>query len=99
MDNLDLSNPACILLVGKPRKGKTTALKYLLLKNSLDRFYGSANFEFGLIFSRSKFTGEYDFIENQDYVYEDYDDSILEQYLNGLKNLLEKGKDIPLTML
>ena len=95
MDNLDLSSPSCILLVGKPKKGKTTALKYLLLKNSLDNFEGSANFEFGLVFSKSKFTGEYDFIENQEYVFEDYDESILEKYLNKLKETLENGNEVP----
>ena len=95
MDNLDFSSPACVLLVGKPKKGKTSALTYLLLKNSLDDFEGCAKFEFGLVFSKSKFTGEYDFIENQEYVYEDYDEDVLKKYLDGLKNIIESGGEVP----
>jgi hypothetical protein len=95
MDNLDLSTPGCILLLGKPKRGKTSALKHIILKHSLDNFYGSAKFEFGIVFCRSKFTGEYDFIGDQDYIYETYDDEVLSDYVEKLKELIEKGKPVP----
>ena len=95
MENLDLSSPSCVLLVGKPKLGKTSALKFTLLKHSLDNFYGCAKYEFGIVFSRSKFTGEYDFIGNDEYVYEDYDEAILQRYIDGLKNMVEQGKPVP----
>ena len=95
MKNIDLSSPAVVLFVGACKKGKTNALKFTLLKHSLDNFYGSAKFEFGLVFSRSKFTGEYDFIENQDYVHENYDEEVLMKYVDGLKNIVESGKEAP----
>ena len=95
MKNLDLSSPAVLLFCGKQKRGKTNALRYILLKNSLDKFKGSAKFEFGIVFSRTgTFNGDYDFIPNE-YIYDTYDDSILEQYLSGLKTEMQNGKKIP----
>ena len=89
------SDYGCILLLGAPRKGKTNCCRYLLLKNSLENFRGSAKYEFGIVFSGSAFSGDYDFIANQDYVYGNYDQAILEQYLQGLEKMKAQGKKIP----
>ena len=92
--NLDLSYPSCILLVGKPRRGKTNAIRFLLIKHSLDKFKGSAGFEFGLVFTRTKFNHDYDFLPD-DYVIEGYDEEVLMKYLEGLEQEIAKGNKVP----
>ena len=94
MKNLDLSSPSCILFVGKPKKGKTNALRFIILKNSLEKFKGSANYEFGIVFTRTSFNSDYDFIPSE-YVYDGYDEDVLRQYLDGLKEQINKGHKIP----
>ena len=93
-ENLDLSYPSCILLCGKPRRGKTNAIRFLLTKHSLDKFKGSANFEFGLAFTRTKFNHDYDFLPDE-YVIEGYDEDVLKQYLDGLEQEIAKGNKVP----
>ena len=85
---------ACILLLGSPKKGKTNACRYLLMKNSLENFRGAAKYEFGLVFSGSAWDGEYDFLP-QDYVYDHYDEQVLRQYTEGLEKMRNEGKRIP----
>lgn len=92
--NLNLKYPSCILLCGKPRSGKSACIKFLLLKHSLDNFKGAANFEFGLVFTRTKFNGDYNFLPDS-YVIEGYDEEVLMKYLQGLENEIANGKKIP----
>lgn len=94
MKNLDLRHPACILLCGKPRKGKTNCIRFLIQKHSLDRFQGCAKFEFGICFVRTKFNHDYDFLPDE-YVYEGYDQEVLEQYLNGIQESVAQGNKAP----
>lgn len=93
--NLDLSYPSCILLCGKPRAGKSSCIKFLLCKHSLDRFKGCAKFEFGLVFTRTKFNTFYSQFLPEEYVIEGYDEDILMKYLQGLEDEISKGNKVP----
>lgn len=92
--NLDLSKNACLLFVGKCNKGKTNGIKFLLQKHSLDNFKGCAKYQFGIVFTRTKFNHDYDFLPDE-YVIEGYDQEILARYLQGLEDEISKGKKTP----
>ena len=92
--NLDLSKEAVLLFCGKPRRGKTNAIRFLLTKHSLDKFQGCANYQFGLVFTRTKFNHDYDFLPDE-YVIEGYDEEILAKYLQGLEDAIAKGQKAP----
>ena len=98
MKNLDLSGHACIILVGSPSKGKSNCIKYLLLKNSLDKFKGCAKYEFGIVFARSSFNDDYNFIPDE-YVYTHYDQAVLQKYLEGLEKQIAEGKQVPMNFV
>ena len=94
MRNLDLSTPSCLLFVGKPNKGKSNCIRYLITKNSLDKFKGSAKFQFGIVFTRTKFNHDYDFLPDE-YVFEGYDENVLRQYLEGIQQHVADGNKPP----
>ena len=79
---LDFSNPQICVFLGKPKMGKSWALRWTILKNTIDQ----KNFRQGIVFTRTKFNGQYDYLP-EEYVYEDYNKQILQQYLDGLKEL------------
>lgn len=79
---LDFTNSQICVFLGKPKQGKSWALNWALLKNTVD----NKIFKYGIVFTRTKFNGNYDFLP-EEYVYEDYDPMILQQYLDGLKQL------------
>lgn len=91
--NLD-NDRGCFLLLGSIGKGKTNCCRYLLLKNALDNFRGSAKYEFGIVFSGTAFDGDYDFIPDE-YVFQQYSQETLENYTAGLEAMVEKGEKIP----
>ena len=95
MKNINLKYPACLLFCGMPRRGKSNCIRYLIQKNSLDNFSGSAKFQFGIVFVRSKFSHDYDFLPDE-YVFDGYDENVLRQYLDGIaKHIEETGKSVP----
>ena len=79
---LDFTTPQISVFLGKPKKGKSWALRWAVLKNTID----NKIFKYGIVFTRTKFNGDYNWIPD-DYVYEDYDPMVLQQYLDGLKQL------------
>ena len=79
---LDFTTPQICVFLGKPKKGKSWALRHTVLKNTID----NKIFKYGIVFTRTKFNGDYNWLPD-DYVYEDYEPMILQQYLDGLKNL------------
>ena len=79
---IDFSNSQICVFLGKPRQGKSWALRHLILKNTID----NKVFEYGIVFTRTKFNDGYDYLPDE-YVYEDYDPKVLQQYLDGLKQL------------
>ena len=82
---LDFSNPQVCVFLGKPKQGKSWALRHTILKNTID----NKILKHGIVFARTKFNGQYDYLP-EEYVYEDYNPEILQQYLNGLKELDQK---------
>ena len=80
---LDFSTPQICVFLGKPKRGKSWALRHTILKHSVDK---PKIFKYGIVFTRTKFNGDYDWLPD-DYVYPDYDPMILQQYLDGLKEL------------
>lgn len=83
------NSPACMLLIGKPKRGKSNAVKYFLLKNLV-----SGVFKFGLVFTRTKYSKEYEYLPDK-YIYSGFETEILENFLRGMEELLVKGKEIP----
>ena len=79
---LDFTTPQISVFVGKPKSGKSWALRWCILKQTADK----RHFKWGIVFTRTKFNGDYDYLPD-DYVYEDYDPLILQQYLDGIKKL------------
>lgn len=88
------SDYGCFLLLGAPKKGKTNATRYLILKNALENARNTAKYEFGIVFCGSSWDGEYNFLP-EEYVYPHYDEQILRQYTEGLEKLKSEGKRIP----
>ena len=79
---LDFTTPQICVFLGKPKQGKSWALRWALLKNTVDKKI----FKYGIVFTRTKFNGDYSYLPDE-YVYENYDPMMLQQYLDGLKQL------------
>ena len=77
--------------VGRPRLGKSNAVKYHILRNTINK---KPLFKFGIVFTRTKFNEGYDYIPQQ-YIYTEYKPSILRKYMNGLEKMKNEGKKIP----
>ena len=89
-NDIDFSKPRVILLIGKPRRGKSNSIKYFILKNSGER----KHFKFGLVFTGSKFNNDYNYIPD-DYIFEGYQENVLENYLLELEQMKKKDGKIP----
>lgn len=84
-----LKKPAIMLFVGKPARGKSNAIKYFIIKNAVER----KRYQFGLVFTRTKFNKDYDYIDPK-YVIGGYDEDVLKRYLSAIENKLEQGKEV-----
>lgn len=69
------------IFIGSSEQGKTHLMKYLLLNMCLRN-----QFDFGIVFTTTKFNHSYDFIKNQNLVIAGYDEKILKQYLKKLRS-------------
>ena len=79
---LDFSHPQVVVCVGKPKRGKSWATRFMIMKNTVDQKI----FKFGIVFSRTgQMSNEYDYIP-EDYVYDTYDPEILQDYLDTIEN-------------
>jgi len=87
---VDFSKPSVILCIGRPRKGKSNMMKYLLLDGAVRQ----KQLQFGLIFCGTKYSGDYDFIP-QEYVIEGYDENIFRKYVAKLRDMKKEGIEIP----
>ena len=90
MKDINFHKPKVVVCVGKPRMGKSNMVKYLLLKNMLNKKI----FKFGIVFTRTKFNDDYDYIPEK-YIYTEYKPEILKKYMNGLEKLKKKTGSIP----
>lgn len=82
--DLDFSTqPQIVTCIGKPARGKSYAVRWMILKNTIDP--RSNVFKYGIVFSQTgSFNHEFDYIP-EDYVCEGYDPDVLENYLEGIK--------------
>lgn len=79
---LDFSQPQVVTTIAKPRSGKTFAIRWMILKNTID----NRHFKYGIVFTRTgKWNEDWKFIPDQ-YVFENYDPEILQSYLDGIKS-------------
>lgn len=85
-----LEKPSVLLLVGKPGKGKSNAIKWFILKHTLnDKLY-----KFGIVFTRTKFNEDYNYID-QNFVYDNYSGDVLKSYLDKLQQQKMQKQEIP----
>ena len=82
----DFNVPQVVVCVGKPRRGKSTAVRWFVLKHTVDKKI----FKYGIVFSRTgKMSKDYNYIP-EDYVYEHYDPLVLNQFIDGISKLDDK---------
>ena len=81
----DFNEPQIVVCVGKPKKGKSNATKWFILKNSVD----NRIFKYGIVFTKTSFNNDYDYIP-EDYVYPEYNPVILNQFIDGISKLENK---------
>ena len=90
MKDIDFTKPQVGVFVGRPKMGKSNAVKYFILKNTINE----KNFDFGIVFTRTKFNDGYDYIPDK-YIYTEYKPEILQKYMKGLEKIANDGKKIP----
>ena len=88
--DIKFDKPQVCVFVGRPKMGKSNAVKYFIMKNSINH----SNFDFGIVFTRTKFNHDYDYIPQQ-YVYTQYNPSVLRKYMTGLEKMANKGEPVP----
>ena len=90
-NDIDLSGKAkCLLFVGACGKGKSNALRWLLSRNLIKRRF----FKFGLVFTNTKYSDEYNFLPDK-YVIEGYNEDILRKYIDKLGKYKKKHGYVP----
>ena len=81
--------PIFVVMVGKSMKGKSYLTRYLIT----DRFQ-SKKFEFGLVFTKTKFNDDYAFLPEKS-VKQGYNEDVLKKYIANLTKIKEKQKKVP----
>lgn len=74
------------VFTGSPRSGKTFLIKSLLYQYAKEKY-----FKFGLVFSGTKFTGQFSCVPEK-YIRDKWDDAFFEDYLARLRKLKLEGK-------
>lgn len=85
-----ISLPAVFAMVGSPKSGKTHCMTWLL-KNYLK--YGA--FDFGIIFTGTKFSGQFSFIDNPNLIIAGYDVNVLRKFLRKLRDYRLANNGMP----
>ena len=93
--DLDFSRPLIMIFIGKQASGKS-----FLLRNLIYQLTKQNTFKFGHVFSATSFNPDYDFMPEK-HVDGEYSEAKLEQYIDSLKNWMEKnpGKKLPPSFL
>ena len=86
MKDINFKKPQIVVCVGRPRMGKSNAVRYFLLKSILNKKI----FKFGIVFTRTKFNDDYSYIPEK-YIYTEYKPELLKKYMNGLEKLKKKN--------
>ena len=91
-DIISFKKPAICVNIGACGAGKSNMLKYLLLKDVLNK--KEQGFKFGIVFTRTKFNKDLDFLPDK-YKYTEYKPELLKKYMNGLEKLKKETGKIP----
>ena len=91
-DGIDFDKINCILYVGACGKGKSNAIKHTILSNALGK---KKRLKFGIVFTRTKFNNEYSAYLPDDYIFEGFQEDVLQNYLDNLKKYKEKYGKVP----
>lgn len=84
--------PISIIVVGKKGRGKTNLIKHLILYNTVYNKY----FQFGIVFTGTKYDNEYDYIDEDENIIQGWDESVFDKYVSYLEEQKEKlGKKMP----
>lgn len=75
---------AMYVLVGKGTKGKSYFIKWLIY-NGVEKM----NWKYGLVFVRTKFNGDYDYLPD-DKVIGGYNEEILKKYVSNIEKMISK---------
>ena len=85
---IDFTKPGNVfLLCGKQGSGKTNAVRYCLLKNTVQ----NKIYEVVIVFTKTKFDGEYDFVPDN-MVVEGYREEVLKEFFKTLSGQINKKK-------
>ena len=92
MEDISFEGKAkCVVCIGACGKGKSNAIRYMLLKNMIDKKF----FKFGLVFTMTKFSKEYEFLPDKA-VIQGFDEDMLQTYIERLRKEKDKnGKIAP----
>ena len=85
--------PLIITVIGKPSSGKTYFIRSLIYYYMKQKY-----FKFGLVFTRTKFNGDYNFLQDE-FIKEDYDEEYLKKYIEKLRNYKRKKGFVPPSFL
>ena len=81
MYDLDFTTPQVVTCIGKPKRGKSYAVRWMIMKQTLEK----KHFKYGIVFTKTgKFSKDYNYLPDE-YVFEDYDPEVLQAYLDGIK--------------
>lgn len=75
--------PYLMVMIGKSFRGKSYMLRYILTHH-----LASGKLKFGMVFTNTPFTGDYNFLP-KDIVRDGYDETILAQYIGNLRRIRE----------
>jgi len=76
------------ILIGRSGRGKSHLVKYILT----DRLSRN-KWNFGLVFTQSKYNRDFDFLPDDKVI--PYDEEVLKKYVNNLKRIKEKNGKVP----
>ena len=85
--------PKIVLFVGKPKRGKSFALRHMILRQIMHH-PKKQKFQFGVVWTRTAFSADYDWIAPE-YVRPDWDPDEFIKYKNHLEGIKEKEGEIP----
>lgn len=88
--SLDFKAPKVVLFLGKPNRGKTYAMKHMILENTLKK----DGFQFGMVYSGSVFNDDYKWVDDG-FVHSGWDIDHFVNWVDKLRSIrMEKGEPV-----
>jgi hypothetical protein len=75
-----LKIPSVFAMVGSPKSGKTWCMKHLLI-----HYLMTGELQFGIVFTGTKFSNQFDFITDSNMIISGFDERVLRSFLRKLK--------------